>query len=715
MDWRNRSFCGELTEEKVDLDFTLMGWVDAIRDHGNLVFIHLRDRSGIVQVVVDPAYSKETHQVASLLRQEYVVEVKGTLRKRLPGTENPHLKTGTVELLAKEIAIISRSKPLPFQITEKAMVYGEELKANPDNVEEDLRLRYRYLDLRRPSRQELLINRHKILQKIREILNKKGFIELETPILTKSTPEGARDFLVPSRLQKGKFYALPQSPQLFKQLLMLAGFERYYQIAKCFRDEDLKINRQLEFTQLDLEASFVDEEFFYELIEDVLCESFLIGGIELKRPFPRLTYEQAMELYGTDKPDLRFGMEFEEATDLLRNTSYGILKRIVESGGSVKGIVIRNMASELSKNLLQNEYALKIVPLLGGKGMTWMKYINGSLQSNIVQFFSIAEQEALVHRFKMQDGDVLLLIGDENRQTVNEVLGRLRLHLIGRLKLRPKEAFAPLWVTDFPMFELKEEGLRSQHHPFTMPDRTDFDPKDIVSLLTLKSRAYDVVINGEELGGGSIRIHDPNLQKKVFEALGLSEAEIQKKFGFFVRAFEYGAPPHGGIALGLDRTVAMIFGVESIREVIPFPKNRSGVCPLSQAPSEVEPEQLRELGIYLETETESLPLSTKQSHPKMIDKANVQHVAKLARLLIDESEMESYAKELSSILRYVEMLNQLDVEEVVPTSHVIPMVNVMREDLPRANEEAEAVSNSILSNAPERDGDYFRVPRILEG
>lgn len=712
MDWKKRCFCGDVKDSGVGSEFVLMGWVDAIRDHGNLIFIHLRDRSGMVQVVFDPTHDKKSHEKASTLKQEYVVQIRGTLRKRLPGTENPHLSTGKLEILAHELQILSRARPLPFQISEKAMVYGEELSSNPDNVDEDLRLRYRYLDLRRPSKQELLIKRHRIVQKIREILNQKGFLELETPILTKSTPEGARDFLVPSRLQKGRFYALPQSPQLFKQLLMVAGFERYYQIARCFRDEDLKTNRQLEFTQLDIEASFVDEEFFYELIEEILYESFIIGGIELKRPFLRISFEEAMELYGTDRPDLRFGMEFKEATSFLRSTTYEILRRVIEEGGVVKGFVVKKMASQLSKNLLQNEYALKIVPLLGGKGMTWMKYVGGSLQSNIVQFFSRSEQETLIREFQLEEGDVLILIGDQTRQTVNEVLGRLRLHMAARLKLEPKQRFVPLWVTHFPMFEMKEDGISSQHHPFTMPETGDFDPKDVDSLLRMKSRAYDVVINGEELGGGSIRINDPVLQKKVFEALGLSEQQIQKKFGFFVKAFEYGAPPHGGIALGLDRTVAMICGVESIREVIPFPKNRSGVCPLSQAPSEVSPEQLCELGISIGATPGLQPLYEKE---RKVDQERVHHVARLSRLLIEERDVSSFVSELGSVLKYVEMLNELDTEEVQPTSHVLPMVNVLREDRARDPKEAEELSENLLRCAPDREGDFFKVPKILEG
>jgi aspartyl-tRNA synthetase len=714
MDWSKRTYCGDLSQDHINSSVLLLGWVDAIRDHGNIIFIHLRDRSGIVQVVFDPQCSLKVHREASKLRQEYVVEILGDVKRRLPGSENPYLKTGQIEVFATHLRILNRSINLPFQISEKAMVYGEELKANPDNVDEDLRLKYRYLDLRRPSKQALLIKRHQIIKRIREILDSHGFLELETPILTKSTPEGARDFLVPSRLHKGRFYALPQSPQLFKQILMVAGFERYYQVAKCFRDEDLRTNRQFEFTQLDIEASFVDEEFFFHLIEEILCEAFLIGGVELKRPFLRLTYEEATNKYGTDKPDLRYGMEFVDATDILKDTSYGILRSVVQSKGTVKGIVVRGMASSMSKNLLQNEYAQRIVPSLGGKGMTWMKYLGGELRSNIVQFFTSAEQEALIKRFGLTEGDVLLMVGDSSKDVVNQVLGRLRLDLVQRLNLKPKEEFMPVWVTHFPMFELKEDGIASQHHPFTMPDRWDFDPKDVKSLLELRSRAYDIVVNGEELGGGSIRIHDPHLQRKVFVALGLSEEEMGKKFGFFIQAFEYGAPPHGGIALGLDRTIAMILREDSIREVIPFPKNRSGICPLSLAPSEVEEEQLKELGLGILSQ-EAYQTRSYEVQEKRIDEEGVLHVARLARLVIQGEELGLYSKELGSILNYMEKLKELNTDGIEPTSHVVGIKNVLREDLPISLEEAQEISHKVLEVAPEREGDYFKVAKILEG
>jgi aspartyl-tRNA synthetase len=445
--------------------------------------------------------------------------------------------------------------------------------------------------------QEKLVRRHRIVKTLRDCLDARNFLEIETPVLTKSTPEGARDYLVPSRVHQGRFYALPQSPQLFKQLLMISGFERYFQIVKCYRDEDLRPNRQPEFTQLDLEASFIDEEYIYELIEELTVRMFATNGIELPRPFPRMTHDEAMNTAGSDRPDLRFGLRFVEATDIFADTGYGIFRQIVEKGGRIKGINVKGQSDALSKNVLQNEYAKEIVPGFGGKGMTWMRVVAGKLESNIVQFFSSAEQQAILERFGAEDGDVLLMVADRDSATVNSVLGQLRLHVAERLGLIPAGVFSPVWVTEFPLFETSDAGITSSHHPFTAPDRTDFDPSDREQLLGLRSRAYDLVMNGEELGGGSIRIHDKGVQQRIFQALGLSDAEVREKFGFFLEALEYGPPPHGGIALGLDRVVAMILGSPSIREVIAFPKNRSAYCPLTGAPSIVGRTQLREIGL----------------------------------------------------------------------------------------------------------------------
>lgn len=722
--WRERVYCGEIDLSHAGKGVLLMGWVDAIRDHGNVLFIHLRDIRGIVQVVFDPRGHEGAYEKASSLKEEYVVEVTGMVTTRARGTENPNIRTGEVEVVADTLTILSASRVLPFQISEKAMVLGEEIKANPDKVDEDLRLQYRYLDLRRPSMQENFRKRYQILRSVREVLDRKGFMEIETPFLTKSTPEGARDYLVPSRVHPGKFYSLPQSPQLFKQLLMLSGLDRYFQIARCFRDEDLRPNRQPEFTQLDLEASFIDEAFIYDVIEELTVTIFAIGDIALTRPFPRMTYEEAMERYGSDRPDLRFDMAFEDVTGCLKDTDYAIFKSVIEAGGLIKGFCIRGQAGALSKNVLQNEIALRVVPSLGGKGMSWMKVRNGKLESNIVQFFRPKELEGLIRCFDAQEGDVLIMIADRSPGQMHEVLGRLRLHMAERLGMIPPDRYCPLWVTDFPLFEEKESGLGSQHHPFTMPDRTDFDPYDKEDLLRLKSRAYDLVMNGEELGGGSIRIHRMDLQKKIFQALSLDQDEIENKFGFFLRALEFGAPPHGGLALGMDRVIAMILKSSSIREVIAFPKNRSAFCPLSQAPSFVDPSQIKELGLSeiqsglgKQTDLKSPPKGGTQREAAISDRVGAQkitgkdfdHLVSLARLNVSSTEAASLHSDLNAVLDYVETLKNLDTHDVPPMSHVLQLKNAWREDEPVEPAETEG----ILSKAPRREDRFFRVPRII--
>ncbi len=719
MEWRTKVYCGDVDRSQAGKEVILMGWVDAIRDHGNLLFIHLRDIRGIVQVVFNPELSRDAYDRALTLREEYVIEVRGKVSEREWGTENPNLMTGSVEVFADTLSVLSQSRPLPFKISEKAMVYGEELQTSPENVDEELRLQYRYLDLRRPSVQELFIKRYQIIKCIREYLDSRNFIELETPFLTRSTPEGARDYVVPSRLHRGRFYALPQSPQLFKQILMMGGMDRYFQIARCFRDEDLRPNRQPEFTQLDLEASFIDEAFIFETVEELTCRMFKLGGIHLPRPFPQMTYREAMNRYGTDRPDTRFGMAFEDVSDVLQETSYTIFRQIIAQDGRIKGFCVKGQASALSKNVLQNEYALRIVPELGAKGMTWMKVSEGRLQSSIAQFFSRRELEGLRERFQADEGDVLMMIADASLDQVNKVLCSLRLHVANRLNLDSGNHFRPLWVTEFPLCELKDDRLSSQHHPFTMPDRVDFDPSDQADMLSLNSRAYDLVVNGEELGGGSIRIHEMEIQRKIFRALGLSAEEAEAKFGFFLKALEYGAPPHGGLALGIDRVIAMILGASSIRDVIVFPKNRSAFCPLTRAPASIDQEQLAELGLGAGIPARLPSLETPSgigepvdpfSRRERISRSEVAHVAKLARLRLSETEAADYQKDLNAVLEYVETLQELDTRAVPPMSHVLPLKNVWRDDRPRKSR----TSKSILSNAPEWEEDYFKVPKILE-
>ena len=718
MNWKQRVYCGDLTPSNAGQDVLVMGWVDAIRDHGHLLFIHLRDVRGIIQVVFSSEINRALYHNAAALKEEYVVEISGKVAIRANGTENPNLTTGNIEVLASDLMVFSKSKPIPFHVSEKAMVFGEDLNAGPENVDEELRLKYRYLDLRRPSMQEVLIKRHRILSTIRSCLDRMHFTEVETPFLTRSTPEGARDYLVPSRVHHGKFYALPQSPQLFKQLLMISGIDRYFQVARCFRDEDLRPNRQPEFTQIDMEASFVDEEFIYEVVEELVIRMFSHGDIRLQRPFPRMTYREAMDRYGSDRPDLRFGMAFEDMTGILSDTRYSVFKNVIKNGGLIKGFCVKGQSDSLSKNILQNEYSMKIAPSLGAKGMTWMKVMDGKLQSNIVQFFNPDEQSLIIEKFKAEDGDVLIMIADQSRDLVNKVLAGLRLHLAERLGLIPDDLFRPLWVTDFPLFEIKEEGLGSQHHPFTMPDRVDFNPENINELLTLNSRAYDLVMNGEELGGGSVRIHDMAIQQKIFKALGMGAEEIQAKFGFFLSALEYGAPPHAGLALGIDRVVAMILKRPSIRDVIAFPKNRKAFCPLSQAPADVDKKQLDELGISTEFKPHRYPVMgpgtgeerhNKESEEKITEK-EVRHVAKLARLKLSGSEIEGYSRDLNSILNYVEALEEIDTKDIKPMSHVMDTMNIWRDDIPSDTGKPD----ELMTNAPTIEKGCFKVPRILD-
>jgi aspartyl-tRNA synthetase len=680
------------------------------------LFIHLRDVKGLVQVIFNLENDAAGYAQATELREEFVIEVIGKVAPRASGTENPNLKTGKLEVIAETMTILAESKSLPFQISEKAMIFGDALRASPENVDEELRLKYRYLDLRRPSVQAHFLKRYEVVKCIREFLDGQGFLELETPVLTKSTPEGARDYLVPSRVHPGNFYALPQSPQLFKQLFMISGLNRYFQIVRCFRDEDLRPNRQPEFTQLDLEASFINEEFIYELLEELTVRMFAIGGIQLPRPFPRMEFAEAMHRYGSDRPDLRFGMAFEDVGDILENTRYSIFQRILRQQGHIKGFCVKGQADKLSKNVLQNEYSMKIAPRFGAKGMTWMKVVDGQLESNIAQFFNETELAALRHRFQAETGDVIILIADESLDLVNSVLGRLRRHLAERLEMIPADMFCPLWVTEFPLFEIEGPRIKSMHHPFTMPDRTDFDPANHKDLLSLKSRAYDLVMNGEELGGGSIRIHQMEIQRKIFQALELTPEEISAKFGFFLEALEYGAPPHGGLALGLDRVVAMILKLSSIRDVIAFPKNRSAICPLTGAPSLVSGEQLDELKLSATAIKEATDGATKKrghevKSKEKITNQQVRHVAKLARLQLTEAEIEAYKKDLNSILDYAEILAEVDTTHIEPMHHVLKMANVLRDDQPVS----ENLQPAILANAPQGENDFFKVPKILEG
>ncbi|MEN6437587.1 MAG: aspartate--tRNA ligase [Syntrophobacter sp.] len=700
-----RSYCGNLSIADAGGEIRLAGWVDALRDHGEVLFMHLRDLTGVVQVVFSPEFTPpNVCERAETLRSEFCVEVSGRILERAEGTENPHIKTGAIEVMVRDLSILSRAAALPFAISEKAMIAGG-TASGADSVSEDLRLQYRYLDLRRPSMQQNLIKRYRIIKAARDVLDERGFLEIETPVLTRSTPEGARDYLVPSRQHPDHFYALPQSPQLFKQLLMIAGFERYFQVVRCFRDEDLRPNRQPEFTQLDMEASFIDEEFIYDLVEELAVRMFSVGGITLGRPFPRMTHRDAMDFYGTDRPDTRFDLRFVEATDIFADTRYSIFKQILQRGGRIKGINVTGQSDRLSKNVLQNEYAREIVPSFGAKGMTWMRVTDGGLESNIVQFFSEREKRAVLERFGAKDGDVILMIADASHDLVLSALGQLRLHLAERLGLTPSGVFRPLWVTDFPLFEATQDGVTSSHHPFTAPDREDFDPADREELLQLRSRAYDLVVNGEELGGGSIRINSKGMQQKIFQALGLSGEEIEEKFGFFVRALDYGAPPHGGLALGIDRVVSMILGTSSIREVTAFPKNRNACCPLTQAPSHVAREQLSELGLLRSDETEIIPGI--EERRELVDS-----LSWVSRIGLEASERPAIISALADAMRLAQLIESRAGDDE-PLFTPVSATNRMREKSP-AQVSPLAVNGELLKNAPSVKGNYFKVASILE-
>ncbi len=708
MHFDQRVYCGGLDLNQTGRKVILAGWVDALRDHGDILFIHLRDRTGIVQVVFDPGKaSPDLCRAAANLRNEYCIRLGGIVVVRAPGTENPHLETGRIEVAADDLEVLSRADTLPFPISEKSMVAGT-IVQGPETVHEDLRLQYRFLDLRRPSMQDKLFKRHRIMRCIRRFLDEKGFVEVETPMLTRSTPEGARDYLVPSRHYPGRFYALPQSPQLFKQLLMVSGFERYYQIVRCFRDEDLRPNRQPEFTQLDLEASFIDEAFIYSLFEDLTIKMFEVGGIRLQPNFPRMTWTEAMNMTGTDRPDLRFGMTFVDATDLFTHTGYAIFRQIIERGGCIKGINVKGQSDNLSKNILQNEYAKQIVPEFGARGMTWMRVVNGGLESNIVQFFSRQEQQAIMDRFDTRDGDVLMIIADASWRTVVSALGQLRLHVADRLNLIPEGVYKPLWVTDFPMFELSDNGLTACHHPFTLPSRADFDPSDMDDCLSLLSRSYDLVMNGEELGGGSLRINDQDLQQKILQALGLSPEQVEEKFGFFLRGLSYGTPPHGGIALGMDRVTSIILGAPSIREVIAFPKNRSAFCPLTSAPSDVAPGQLIELGLGGESRDQALPGAAPRAD--LVDT-----LSWVSRIAVNDDERPVIQKAVDSAEALAAFISG-QPEAIMnrqPLHTVVPLGRRTRPGA-QARKHPLAETKDLFKNAPAVKGGYFKVASILE-
>lgn len=582
-------YCGEITEKAVGEKVVLKGWVQKRRDLGGLIFIDLRDRTGIVQVVFSPEVSKEALHVAEKVRNEYVLSVEGTVVARDEGTINPNIPTGKIEIQAERITIINEAKTPPFTI------------ADQTDVAEEVRLKYRYLDLRRPVMFRTLQLRHRVTKAIRDFLDGEGFLEVETPILTKSTPEGARDYLVPSRVHPGEFYALPQSPQIFKQLLMVAGFERYYQIARCFRDEDLRADRQPEFTQIDIETSFMSQEEIMQLTERMMAHVLKVAkGMEVSLPFPRMSYDEAMSRYGSDKPDTRFGLELVDVSEIVKHSSFKVFAGAVANGGQVKAINVKGAASTYSRKDI--DALAEFVARYGAKGLAWLKVEEDGLKGPIAKFFTAEEQKGLVETLAAEAGDLLLFVADR-KEIVADALGALRLKLGKDLNLIDETKFNFLWIVDWPLLEYDEEDGRyyAAHHPFTMPVREDL-PQLETNPEKVRAQAYDLVLNGYELGGGSMRIFEREVQEKMFRALGFTEEEARKQFGFLLEAFEYGTPPHGGIALGLDRLVMLLAGRTNLRDTIAFPKTASASCLLTEAPSPVSEQQLEELRLVVQRE-----------------------------------------------------------------------------------------------------------------
>lgn len=692
---KRTSYCGALRETNVNQIHTVMGWVQNKRDMGGVIFIDLRDREGILQVVFDGRnLTPAAFAAAEALKLESVIAVEGPLRIRGEETYNPKLVTGTIELAAKKLEVLSEAAALPFSMSEAG------------NVREELRLQYRFLDLRRPKLLNNLKFRHRLTKLIHDYLDGQGFLQVETPMLTKSTPEGARDYLVPSRVHQGMFYALPQSPQIFKQLLMVGGVDKYYQIARCFRDEDLRADRQPEFTQVDMELSFVDQEDILEHLEKMFKHLFREAlGVEFQEPFPRLTWQQAMDRYGSDKPDLRFGLPIVDLTQQLKGCGFSVFRKAIDEGGMVRAVNVKGHGN-FTRSAIEEltEKALK----LGAKGMAWIALKDdGEPYSILTKYFSQEELQSLLDAVDGKPGDFILFCADQF-STVCRTLGGLRLELADMLGLRKPGDYRFLIVTDFPEFEYSQEEGRylATHHPFTMPY-----PEDIPYLISdparVRAQAYDVVLNGVELGSGSMRIHQKDVQRKMFEALGFSEEQIQERFGFMVNAFQYGTPPHGGFAFGLDRLAMQMLEAESLRDVIAFPKNKDAVCPMTQAPNVVDPHQLEVLGLAALLSKEGTGKAVQKRQRPKID---VENVANLSKLLLSPEEKEAAAKDMEEIVEFANQLQAIDTENIPAAAHTAKLTNVFREDIPQTSCPREL----LLENAPEQHDGCVFVPQVVE-
>lgn len=690
---RRTHYCGALRREHMGQAAVCCGWVQTRRDMGGVIFLDVKDREGVLQVVCDGRrLPPEDFRRAETLRMQSVVQVEGLIAHRDEETYNPRLATGEVELRAERLTVLSEAQPLPFSLDEDA------------HVREELRLKYRYLDLRRPALQRALRFRHRVQSAAERFLDGEGFCQVETPMLCKSTPEGARDYLVPSRVHPGTFYALPQSPQIFKQLLMVGGMDKYYQVARCFRDEDLRADRQPEFTQVDMEMSFVDQEDVLTHLEKLFHAVFAeVMGRELDYVFPRLTWQESMDRYGCDKPDLRFGMEIADVTDIAAECGFSVFRAVAERGGMVRALNCKGCGEKFTRSTIETltDHALGY----GAKGMAWILiHDNGEINSILQKYFTPPQWQALLERLGAENGDFILFCAD-SFATVCRTLCGLRLEVGDMLGLRPKDDFHFCFVTDFPQFEWSEEEGRylAMHHPFTMPYEEDL-PYLLTDPGRVRSQSYDVVLNGVELGSGSIRIHRSDVQALMFKALGFSEEDARERFGFLIDAFRYGTPPHGGFAFGLDRLVMLLLGADSLRDVIAFPKVKDASCPMTGAPDFVDPAQLEVLKLGVAAGTEEK--KREKRRPTMA----VRQVAELAKLALSPEEEERMGRELEAVLDFAQALSSLDTQDVPMTAHVIPMENVFREDVPAPSMDREA----LLACAPARTRECVAVPQTFE-